>query len=132
MWEMLNVSEYILGLTASLRCPQNVSVNFKLKIPHRWFIIPCCKCIFEWKERHAVFVHVSLNANELLPRPLPEEGGASTACASDALAKTTTSVWFWLFSLNKTKYNNIINPRKGSNEQMWLRYYNTKLVQAIS
>jgi len=39
--------------------------------------------IFEWKEKHAVFVHVSLNANELLlpTRRGPEEGGGFTACA---------------------------------------------------
>ncbi len=30
----------------SLRCPQNVSVKFQLKIPHRSFIIPGCKCLF--------------------------------------------------------------------------------------
>ncbi len=27
----------------SLRCPQNVSVKFQLKIPHRSFIISFCK-----------------------------------------------------------------------------------------
>ncbi len=46
----------------TLRCPQNVYVKFQIKIPHRSVIILFC-C---WKQKHNVFAHVSLNANELL------------------------------------------------------------------
>ncbi len=53
----------------SLRCPQNLSVKFQLKIPHRSFN-HFENAYFEWKQKQAVFVHVSLNANELLlPAP---------------------------------------------------------------
>ncbi len=38
-----------LQYVISLRCPQNVSVKFQLKIPHRSFIIPFWKCLF-WVE----------------------------------------------------------------------------------
>ncbi len=56
----------------SLRCPQNVSVKFQLKISHIYDNLWCHfeNAYFEWKQKHAVFVHVSLNANELLlPAP---------------------------------------------------------------
>ncbi len=45
---------------------------------------------FEWKQKHTVFMHVSLNAS------FPEEGCGFTAGTSDTLLKKT-SVWFWLF-----------------------------------
>ncbi len=57
-----------------LSCPQNVSVNSQLKIPHRSFIISFKNAFFEWKQK-PVFVHVSLNANELLlPTPFSRIG----------------------------------------------------------
>ncbi len=47
----------------NLRCFQNVSVTFQLKIPHISFIISFWKCLF--------WVEVSLNTNYLLfPAPL--------------------------------------------------------------
>ncbi len=50
--------------------PQNVSVKLQLKIPHRSLIYHFENDYFEWKQKHAVFVHFSLNANELLlPAP---------------------------------------------------------------
>ncbi len=53
----------------SLRCPQNVSLKFQLKIPH-YLLYHFENAYFEWKQKHAVFMHVSLNANELLlPAP---------------------------------------------------------------
>ncbi len=60
----------------SLRCPQNVSVKFHLKMPHRSFIISFFEnAYFEWKQKHAIFVHVSLNTNELLlPAPFSRTG----------------------------------------------------------
>ncbi len=54
----------------SPRCSQNVSVKFQLKIPHRSLLYNFENAYFEWKQKHAVSVHVSLNANELLlPAP---------------------------------------------------------------
>ncbi len=54
----------------SLRCPQNVSVMFQLKYPTDHLLYHFVKAYFELKQKHAVFVHVSLNANELLlPAP---------------------------------------------------------------
>jgi len=68
----------------SLWCPQNVSLKFHLKIPHRSFIIACQICPYLGvSKKHAVFVCVPLNANELLlPARFPKEGGALTAHAS--------------------------------------------------
>ncbi len=58
-----------------LRFPQNVSVKIQLKILHRWFIISFWKCLFWVVAEHAVFMHVSLNANELLlPAPFSRIG----------------------------------------------------------
>jgi len=78
----------------SLRCPQNVSGKFQLKIPHRSFIIPYYTYIFE---RKADFVHVPLNANELLlPVTLSRRGRACTTPASNTLPKTNKlAVWFY-------------------------------------
>ncbi len=67
---------------------QNVYVKFKHKIPHRSFIISFWNAYFEWKQKRAVLVHVSLNANELLlPVPFPEQGCAFTAPTSEPLLK---------------------------------------------
>jgi len=64
----------------SFWCPQNVSVKFQLKIPHR-FESPLFGC----EQKHAIFVCVPLNANELLlPACFPKEGGALTALTSVA------------------------------------------------
>jgi len=66
----------------SLWCPQNVSVKFQLKIPHRSFIRACQICPYLGVSKNTVFVCVPLNANELLlPAPFPEEGRALTARA---------------------------------------------------
>ncbi len=55
----------------SLRCPQNVSVKFQLKIPMYCIILK----MPEWKQKHSVFVPLSLNANELLlPAPFSRIG----------------------------------------------------------
>ncbi len=49
---------------------QNVSVNFSSKHPTDLLLYHFENAYFEWKQKHAVFVHVSLNANELLlPAP---------------------------------------------------------------
>ncbi len=50
----------------SLRCPRNVSVKFQFKIPHRSVLYNFENAYFEWKQEKAVFLHVSLNANDLL------------------------------------------------------------------
>ncbi len=49
-----------------LGCPQNVSVKFQLKIPHRSFIITSGKYHF-WgmSKKRDVLVRITLNANEL-------------------------------------------------------------------
>jgi len=50
-----------------------------------------CEFIFEWKEKYAVVLHVSLNANKmLLPPHFPEEEGSQIA----SLPKTKTYVLF--------------------------------------
>ncbi len=56
--------------------------EFQLKIHHRTFIIPFCKRPFSGgSKKHAVFMCVSLNANELLlSTPFPEMCGAFTHC----------------------------------------------------
>ncbi len=54
----------------SLRCPQNASVKLNSKYPTDNLLHHCENAYFEWKQEQAVFVHVSLNANELLfPAP---------------------------------------------------------------
>ncbi len=53
------------GCNINLRCPQNVSVMFQLKIPpidHLLYHFE--NAHFEWKQKHAVLVYVSLIANE--------------------------------------------------------------------
>ncbi len=50
----------------SLRYPQNVSVMFQLKIPTDHLLYHFENVYLERKQKHAVFVLVSLNANELL------------------------------------------------------------------
>ncbi len=58
----------------SLRCPQNASVRYQFKIPYTYHLLYNFENVnFEWKQKTAVFVHVSLNANELLlPAPFAE------------------------------------------------------------
>ncbi len=50
-----------------------MSVKFQLKLSHRSFLYHFENADFVWKQKHAVFVHVSLNANEL-PRPFSRIG----------------------------------------------------------
>ncbi len=59
----------------NLWCPQNVSVKFPLKYPTDNVLYHFEIAYIQWKQKHAVFVHVSLNANELLlPAPFSRIG----------------------------------------------------------
>ncbi len=59
----------------SLRFPHNVSVKFQLKKPTDHLFYHFENAYFEWKQKQAVFVHVSLNANVLLfPTPFSRIG----------------------------------------------------------
>ncbi len=59
----------------SLRCPQNASVMFQLKIPTDHLLYHSENVYLEQKQKHAVSVHVSLNENELLlPTPFSRIG----------------------------------------------------------
>ncbi len=54
---------------------QNVSVKFQVKIPTDHLLYHFENGCFQWKQKQAVFVHVSLNANELLfPAPFSRIG----------------------------------------------------------
>ncbi len=62
-----------------LGCPENVSVKFQAKIPHRSFIITTGKCHF-WGDFgvYANYLHI--------PEPSQEEGVAFTSlCISTAI-----------------------------------------------
>ncbi len=71
----------------SLRCPQNVSVKFHLKIPNRLFIISFWKWPFWVEAETHCFVHVSVNANELIPRPLFQIGAVPLQLVPQILTK---------------------------------------------
>ncbi len=68
--------QYVIYVSCVLR----MWLSFSSKYPTDHVLYNFENAYFEWKQKHAVFVHVSLNANELLlPPPFPEEGCAFTA-----------------------------------------------------
>ena len=62
MAKTLKVPYYanFLRFNLSLMCPQNVSVKFQLKIPHRSFIIACQICPYLGVSKNTPFLCVSL------------------------------------------------------------------------
>ncbi len=48
-----------------------VCVKFQFKYPTDHLLFHFEHAYFEWKQKHTVFVHVSLNANELFLLPTP-------------------------------------------------------------
>ncbi len=77
LYLMLKVTNYatFTRCNESLRCPKNVSVKFQLKFLTEHLLYHLENAYFEWKHKHNVFVHVSLNVNEiLLPAPFSRIG----------------------------------------------------------
>ncbi len=74
----------------SLRCPQNVSVKFQLKIPHRSFIISFWKCLF-WVEAETGCFRACLFKCKwaATPRPLFQSRAVPLQLTSDTLPKKT-------------------------------------------
>ncbi len=83
---------YALFTTCNIN-PRMCLLSFSSKYPTDNLLHHFENAYFEWKQKHVVFMHVSLNANELLlPAPFPEWDCAFTAGTSCTLLKNTCLV----------------------------------------